>query len=159
MNSIVIRRAVTAPISDQVVRRIISHGLAVLQLVDISVEVGIQFIGPVRMRSLNRERRGIDAPTDVISLPLLTPAEIKKFKNSGFGKQNNSGPMLIGDIVICPTVARQRAREEKVSLTNKYAWLLVHGLLHLAGYDHEVSVGAARTMEVLEQQILSPARK
>ena len=159
MNSIVIRRITPAPVSDQTVRRVIARALGVLQLADMSIEVGIRFVGSARMRTLNRERRGVDAPTDVISLPLLTPVEFKKLRKSQFGKQNTSGPFLMGDIVICPIVARQRARQEGVSLTSRYAWLLVHGLLHLAGYDHEVSVRAARTMEALEQQILSPADK
>jgi probable rRNA maturation factor len=74
--------------------------------------VAVELVEPERIRELNRDHRGIDAPTDVLAFPL-----------DGAGA--TAGPREIGDVVICP--AHTRDLEEAV----------VHGVLHLAGHDHE----------------------
>jgi probable rRNA maturation factor len=78
--------------------------------------VAVELVGPERIRELNREHRGIDAPTDVLAFPLD-------------GADATAGPREIGDVVICP--AHTRDLEEAV----------VHGVLHLAGHDHERDTG------------------
>jgi probable rRNA maturation factor len=62
--------------------------------------------------------------------------------------------MLLGDVVICPAVAARNAVEHEVSLDDEVALLVVHGLLHLLGMDHEIAAEAER-MEALEQQLLT----
>jgi probable rRNA maturation factor len=77
-------------------------------------EVGLAFVGPEEMRALKRDHLGIDEPTDVLSFPLdgrdELPADV---------------PRALGDVVLCPHVVGDAWREP-----------LVHGLLHLLGYDH-----------------------
>ena len=78
--------------------------------------LAVSFVGPERMRSLNRSHRGIDAPTDVLSFPV-----------DGVGP--SAGPRELGDVVIC--------REHTADVTEA----VVHGVLHLCGYDHETDGG------------------
>jgi len=78
--------------------------------------LAIELVPPERIRQLNREYRGIDEPTDVLAFPLD-------------GTAATAGPREIGDVVICPEHTRDL--EEAV----------VHGILHLAGYDHETDEG------------------
>ncbi|MEK9209106.1 MAG: rRNA maturation RNase YbeY, partial [Patescibacteria group bacterium] len=62
--------------------------------------------------------------------------------------------LLRGDLFICPDAVRRHAAQSDRSVRSQMAWTAVHGLLHLAGYDHEKSVAAARKMFALEQKIL-----
>lgn len=87
-------------------------------------EVGITLIGAAAMRTLNRTRRQIDAPTDVLSFPLhMKPI-------TGYTA------ILLGDLFICPDIVRTYAQESGRSVREQMSWTVAHGLLHLAGYDH-----------------------
>ena len=85
---------------------------------------------------LNCEYRGKDHATNVLSFPYET------------------GPLLLGDLVICPPVVAREARGQGKPLAAHYAHLTVHGMLHLQGWDHE-SDGDAQAMEDKEAEILS----
>ncbi|MEK6327166.1 MAG: rRNA maturation RNase YbeY [Actinomycetota bacterium] len=85
-----------------------------------------------RIRELNREHRGRDEPTDVLSFPID-------------GAEGVSGPRELGDVVICP--------EHAVDLNRA----TVHGVLHLCGYDHETDVGEMLALEATVMQALRPA--
>lgn len=107
-----------------------------------TAEVGITFIGPRAMRTLNRTRRDIDRATDVLSFPLhMEPI-------TGYTS------VLLGDLFICPDVVRAHATEAKMSLRDRMAWTVVHGLLHLAGYDHETGEKDMKAMMAVERRIL-----
>ena len=77
-------------------------------------DLGLAFVGPDRMRELKREHLGIDEPTDVLSSPI-----------DGRARLPDGVPRQLGDVVLCPEVVGEAWREP-----------LVHGLLHLLGYDH-----------------------
>ena len=99
--------------------------------------------------ALNRDWRGKDAPTNVLSFPAATP---KKGRNGARSKTPPASP-YIGDIVIAyETVAREAAAEGK-PFNHHLAHLAVHGFLHLLGYDHENNRDA-EAMERLERRIL-----
>jgi len=101
-------------------------------------EMALQTVGPARMRTLNRRYRGKDKPTNVLAFP-APPAP---------------GPVApLGDVVICPTVLRREAREQGKPERAHWAHLVVHGALHLAGYDHEIEADAER-MERREIAVL-----
>lgn len=85
--------------------------------------VSVAFVGRTTMSRLNLEYLGHDGPTDVISF--------------GMGRDLPRAPAM-GDIYICPDVAKQNARRAGVSLSNELARLVVHGTLHIAGHDHPV---------------------
>jgi rRNA maturation RNase YbeY len=120
-----------------------------------SAELGIQFVGDQRMRGFNRQYRGKDRTTDVLAFAMR--------------EAPHSSAHLLGDVVISvPTAARQ-ARQGQRSLDEELTLLLVHGVLHLCGYDHERSEKEARRMHRRERMILqslaqlpkraSPARR
>ena len=109
------------------------------------VEVGIALADDAECARLNARYRGIDRPTDVLS---FAGGELP-------GGRNRPGdpPVMLGDIVIAyETSARDAEREDK-PLAHHLQHLVVHGLLHLLGYDHE-NDGDARRMEAMEVEIL-----
>jgi probable rRNA maturation factor len=89
-------------------------------------ELGVRVVGRTESRRLNARYRGHDKPTNVLSFPV---AELPA------GPTGPARPL--GDLVICPEVLRAEAREQHKSLRAHWAHLVVHGTLHLAGYDHE----------------------
>jgi probable rRNA maturation factor len=107
-----------------------------------TAEVSITLVGATAMRTLNRTRRRIDKPTDVLSFPLhMKPI-------TGYTS------VLLGDLFICPDIVRAHAKESHLTMRQNMEWTVVHGLLHLAGYDHEKSAAAGKLMRVTEQKIL-----
>jgi probable rRNA maturation factor len=106
-------------------------------------EIGVSVVGPAESRRLNARFRGRDKPTNVLSFPvaeLPTPVA-------------GDEPRPLGDLVICSQVLRTEAREQKKSLRAHWAHLVVHGSLHLIGYDHERDSDADR-MERREIAVL-----
>ncbi len=91
---------------------------------------------------LNREYRGVDAPTDVLLFPQLDPAATP-----------GGAPAMLGDIVVSLPRAAAQAQEYGHSYRRELGFLLVHGLLHLLGYDHEAPADAA-LMEERQQAIM-----
>jgi probable rRNA maturation factor len=101
--------------------------LATLDAADVADgHLALAFVDADEIRALNREHRGIDAPTDVLSFPV----------DAGGG---SAGPRELGDVVICP--------EHTEDLTEA----VVHGVLHLCGYDHESDAGE---MLALQRRVL-----
>jgi len=129
-------------------------------------EVGVTFVGERRMRALNGEYRGRDAVTDVLAFPLEdadgpgagTSARDEAEADGGravrAGSPVDGGPpRLLGDVVVCARQALRQARAAGVPPAVELAVLLVHGTLHLLGYDHETDAGrmAVRQAELLER--------
>ena len=112
-----------------------------------SSEVSISFVTDEAMRALNRDYRGIDRPTDVLSF------ECDNLED-GFANAPEGGPYELGDIVIAVDVAFRQAPEYGLSFADEVSLLVTHGLLHLCGYDH-VEEGEARAMEARERELLS----
>ncbi len=108
-------------------------------------EVGIACVDHDESHKLNLEYRGKDKPTNVLSFPSELPDEMAKFLDA----------FPIGDLVICiPVVLREAEEQAKLPLTH-FTHMLVHGTLHLMGYDHETSDEDAEEMEALEIEILA----
>jgi probable rRNA maturation factor len=103
-------------------------------------EVGIRVVGTAEGRRLNRDFRGKDRPTNVLSFPALPGAP-------------DSGRFL-GDLVICAPVVAREAREQGKALRAHWAHMVVHGILHLLGEDHDTPRRAAG-MEAREIAILA----
>ena len=104
-------------------------------------ELGVRVVGPAESRRLNARYRGQDKPTNVLSFPARVPAGI------------TLQPKPLGDLVICAQVVRTEAREQGKALRAHWAHLVVHGTLHLIGYDHERRPDARR-MERREITVL-----
>ena len=103
-------------------------------------EVTIRFTDEAESQSLNHEYRGKDEPTNVLSFPFEAPPGIEI--------------NLLGDLVICAPVISREAEEQHKDVSNHYAHMTVHGLLHLMGYDH-IDDAEAEEMESKEIDILA----
>jgi rRNA maturation RNase YbeY len=102
--------------------------------------LSIALVGNRAIRGLNAKYRNRDAATDVLSFAA--------------GDFLPSGEKLLGDVVISVDQAIRQAREKRVSFEREMAMLLIHGILHLLGYDHEHSRREARLMQRLERKLL-----
>ena len=100
------------------------------------LQVTFRLVGRREGSALNREFRGKEGATNVLTFPYA------------------DGEILSGDIVLCAPVIAQEARAQRKTLAAHYAHLVVHGMLHLQGYDHETA-GDADIMESLEAEILA----
>ena len=99
----------------------------------------MKLVSQPQMQALNRQFRGKDKPTNVLAFPASTAL--------------GASPQPLGDVVICPAVLRREARRQGKTLQAHWAHLVVHGALHLAGFDHE-DEGDARRMERREIAVL-----
>ena len=124
-----------------------------------ATEVSLLFVDEAAISSLHEQFMGLSGPTDVLSFPIeddpSPSGRSPDFGGSGPGTAGGDDMLtLLGDVVICPSVAAVNAVEHEVSLDDEIALLVVHGLLHLLGMDHEVEAEAER-MEALEQELLT----
>jgi probable rRNA maturation factor len=105
-----------------------------------AAELSIVLTGDAEQQQLNAQWRGIDRPTNVLSFPQIAPG----------------GPVrgLLGDIVLARETLEREAAEQGISFTDHFTHLVVHGFLHILGYDHLVE-DEALVMEGLETQILA----
>ena len=100
-------------------------------------EITVRLVDEEEGRTLNRDYRGKDYATNVLSFPY------------------DSEPVICGDLVICAPVVEREAREQGKALDAHYAHLVVHGVLHLQGYDHETGDADAELMENKEAVLLN----
>ena len=100
-------------------------------------EVAVRFVDREEGQQLNRDYRGKDYATNVLSFPYET------------------GERICGDLVLCREVVEREAREQGKTAAAHYAHMVVHGMLHLQGHDHETSHVDATRMEALEREILA----
>jgi probable rRNA maturation factor len=112
------------------------------------LSASLLFTSDAEVQTLNREWRGKDKPTNVLSFPMLERAELLALAQQG-------PPELLGDIALAFETCAREAEEKNVPLEHHAAHLIVHGLLHLAGHDHETSPADAAQMEALEIKVLA----
>lgn len=118
------------------------------QEIDFPVEISLTFVDNQKIHELNKEYRGKDAPTDVLSFPMFENGEIEYDDES-------DEPCAIGDIVISLEKAVEQANEYGHSLEREAAFLAVHSVLHLLGFDHEASEEDDEYMKESAEEILS----
>ena len=113
-----------------------------------SSELSVAIVGDRTIRTLNRDYLEKDRPTNVISFSM---------QEGEFGSVN---PELLGDVVISADTTAREAEESGISFWERLVFLLMHGILHLTGYDHERSgEDEARRMEAKEQEIFALLKK
>jgi len=111
-----------------------------------AVEISVTLTGDEQVRMLNAEWRGKDKPTNVLSFPMAAERDLSR--------ANIAGPeLLLGDIIMAHGVCEAEAAEKGVTVEEHATHLLVHGTLHLLGYDHEAEA-AAEDMEAREVRAL-----
>jgi len=133
------------PDAEAVIHRAIS---AAAEIADADVgeaELAVMLTDDSGIQTLNRNWRGIDKPTNVLSFPALQPTG---------SATSDDVPRMLGDIAIAYQTTRKEADDEQKPFDHHLSHLAVHGFLHLIGYDHEKD-DDAETMENLEQEILA----
>jgi probable rRNA maturation factor len=106
-----------------------------------AIELSVRYVDSDEGRALNRDYRGKDYATNVLSFPVELPPGVRS--------------PLLGDLVICAPVVALEALGQDKPLAHHHAHLVVHGVLHLLGMDHERSEAEAEAMEARERTILA----
>lgn len=135
-----VARRSPAPVSDVWIARLVTGALEGAKAKGVE-EVGVVFVADKEMIALNKAYRGKDKTTDVLS-----------FGNDG-AWAGEGGAGLLGDIVISMPQIRRQAAEAKKPVRDELAMMLVHGVLHLLGYDHE-TLKDEKVMFPLQKRIL-----
>lgn len=114
------------------------------------VSLTVRVVSSQESQQLNHQFRGKDRPTNVLSFPFEYPAELPAELLS----ELMSEEQLLGDLAICADVLESEAQQQEKTLNDHWAHMVVHGCLHLLGYDH-IKDEDAEVMEALEVTILS----
>jgi len=133
-----VRRAAEAAIGESAFPQIAESGRV--------VELSVRLTSDEEVRALNAEWRGKDRPTNVLSFPLLEAKDLQQASVAG-------PELLLGDIILARGVCEAEAADKQVSIEEHASHLIVHGTLHLLGYDHQVDADAA-DMETREIRAL-----
>ena len=133
---------------------------AVLEAEGVSgaAELSVVFVDEPSMAELNLRFRGEDGSTDVLAFPIdareLVAAAGGSASTEAGGVAGSTAPAVLGDVVICPAVARRQADEHHHRYEDEIALLVVHGILHILGMDH-AEAGEAAAMQRRERELLS----
>jgi len=112
------------------------------------VEIAVRLTDDAEVHALNRDFRGRDKPTNVLSFPQVQADLLDTLSNS------DDGEILLGDIVLARETCAREADEKGISIADHATHLIVHGTLHLVGYDH-MDDASAQAMEALEVKALA----
>ena len=115
----------------------------------LSAEVSVKFTSDAEVHALNRDYRDKDKATNVLSFPMVEAEMLEVLVGAG------AGEALLGDIVLAHGVCVREAAEKGVTTADHAAHLVVHGTLHLLGYDHEEGDAEAEDMENTERRALA----
>lgn len=118
--------------------------------------VSLSFVSLDEIHRINKEMRGVDKPTDILSFPLtaVKVGEVIHIKDYPFDMDKETGELSIGDLVVCLDKVKEQAKEYGHSEKRELCYLFVHGLLHLLGYDHEQEQDK-QIMRKAEEEILA----
>jgi probable rRNA maturation factor len=118
------------------------------ELANPRLSASLLFTSDEEIHALNRDWRHRDKPTNVLSFPMIERAALLDLAPDG-------PPELLGDIALAYETCAREAGEKGISIEDHTTHLIVHGLLHLAGYDHELGAEEAAAMEALEVKALA----
>lgn len=142
------------PIEDEIKETIENVILKTLECeeCDFSAQVSVTIVDADEIRRINQETRNIDAVTDVLSFPMLEFDENRKMITDDYDLDGDD--LMLGDIVICAQRAKAQAEEYGHSFLREMAFLTVHSMLHLLGYDH-MEEEQEREMFARQEEILN----
>jgi len=116
--------------------------------------VDVRLVDAQGIHAINQAHRGVDRPTDVLSFPLLDFTEGAPRFDTKREARLTGGTVLLGDIVLCTAIAARQANEYGHSFARECAYLTVHSVLHLLGFDHETEPDKA-LMRQHEEQVMA----
>jgi len=134
--------------------------------VNFGCEINVEITDNAKIQKLNKEYRGKDSPTDVLSFPMIEPERIENIKNTGKNEKNKilkdfsddinpeNGLILLGDIIISAEKAKEQSEELNQTFERELMFLAVHSTLHLLGCDHELSEESDKIMIEKQKEII-----
>jgi len=131
--------------------------------VNYSCEINVEITGNDEIQKLNKEYRGKDSPTDVLSFPMIESCRIDNIKNPDRNKilkvfsddiNPENGLILLGDIIISAEKAKEQSEELNQTIERELMFLAIHSTLHLLGYDHELSEESEQIMIQKQKEII-----
>lgn len=135
------------PLDEPLLAALARHVLEVEDVED-SAELSLLFVGADHIRRLNARYAGDDYATDVLAFPMAED-------------DDDDDPLMVGDVVVCPEIARENAAKAGTTLERELTMLVVHGTLHLLGYDHQNDAQRAamekRMSEIIDSFQSQPA--
>lgn len=140
------QKKIKLPVGLRLLVRKCCQAVLVSENFDRSAEVSVSFVDNNEIRRLNKLYRDKDKPTDVLSFPLG--------ENGVYDINNETGAVLLGDVVISIETAIKQAKMYNHPLEREVGFLTVHSMLHLLGYDHETSPLEAERMHEKEEMVL-----
>jgi probable rRNA maturation factor len=123
-----------------------------------SSELNVVFIGSDEIKDVNNKYRKIDKATDVLSFSYMDDKEIFGFIDDAESFRDEFGFFTVGEILICPSAAQENIKiyKKEWDLEKELVFLIIHGLLHIYGYDHEEEDGKKK-MEQKQEEMLKEA--
>lgn len=143
MITVDIRNLTTSPPDKKFVKKIVRETLRYMEIKG-TISVGIAFVGRVRIRELNNKYNKKDAATDVLSFG----------SDEQFVVPKDTGEYL-GEIVVCPAVVKERSVKSRTLFSQEFAHVIIHGILHLLGWEHEGSEKKTEKMHAKEKEIMN----
>ena len=142
---------------DDIIKNVVEEAISYVGC-EYECEVSVSFVDDIHIQELNRDARGIDKPTDVLSFPMIEfekPGDLSLAEESVRDCFNpDTGELLLGDIIISLERAEKQAEEYGHSLKREVAFLTAHSMLHLFGYDH-MSDDERLELEQIQDEILN----
>lgn len=137
----------------------LANDVLVAEGVEGEAELSLLFVDELSMAELNKQFMDKTGPTDVLAFPIDESGPVGRWPDAGTtgpdrtDPEGDDMPLLLGDVVVCPSVAERQAPEHAGSYDDELALLVVHGVLHVLGYDHAEDDEAAR-MQSRERDLL-----
>lgn len=141
------------------IKHVLEVALKYLKQPSRHIEMSLSVVDSEEIRKLNKQFRGVDAVTDVLSFPTLELGK-RKLDHLDFppdAVNSKTGKLNIGDVIICFERAKEQAQNYGHGLKREICFLALHGLLHLLGYDH-VNEEDEKEMNAIQEEILTKLR-
>ena len=138
------------------IKQVLESALKFLKQPSRQIEMSLSVVDPEEIRKLNKQFRGVDSVTDVLSFPTLDleKKQINQMEFPADAVNEKNGKLNIGDVIICLERAREQAKSFGHSFKRELCFLSLHGLLHLLGYDH-IEEFDEKEMTTLQDEILT----
>ncbi len=128
----------------------LARNVLVAEGVTSDAELSLLFVDEDTIAGLNQRFMDADGPTDVLAFPIDDPRSLDPRADV---TRPAAGPLLLGDVVVCPAVAERQAPDHGASFDDELALLVVHGVLHVLGHDH-ADAGETARMQARERELL-----
>lgn len=146
------------PIEEEIIAGKVIEAVLDYESCPYEVEVHLLIISNEEMKKINKEQRGIDEPTDVLSFPMADykiPGDFQELENHGESYFHpDTGELILGDILLSGDKVIEQAEKYGHSIEREFAFLIAHSMLHLCGYDHMTKEDSEK-MEKKQKEILN----